>query len=104
MKHLESYSFYDVLLDYFFYRFQNKHIPLYPNYQFGFKMKKIVQILGIVTLAVALTGCYNLSRTQKNTAIGAAVGGVAGNVIGGSTGATLGGAALGGLIGSQVGK
>ena len=67
-------------------------------------MKKIVQILGIVTLAVALTGCHNLSRTQKNTAIGAAVGGVAGNVIGGSTGATLGGAALGGLIGSQVGK
>ena len=64
-------------------------------------MKKIVQILGIVTLAVALTGCHNLSRTQKNTAIGAAVGGVAGNVIGGSTGATLGGAALGGLIGSQ---
>ena len=63
-------------------------------------MKKIVQILGIVTLAVALTGCHNLSRTQKNTAVG----GVAGNVIGGSTGATLGGAALGGLIGSQVGK
>ena len=59
-------------------------------------MKKWVQILGIVTLAVALTGCHNLSRTQKNT--------VAGNVIGGSTGATLGGAALGGLIGSQVGK
>ena len=54
-------------------------------------MKKMVQILGIVTLAVALTGCHNLSRTQKNTAIGAAVGGVAGNVIGGSTGATLGG-------------
>ena len=67
-------------------------------------MKKTVKFLGIVTLVVALGACSNLSKTQKNTAIGAAVGGVAGNMIGGSTGATLGGAALGGLIESQVGK
>ena len=67
-------------------------------------MKETVKFLGIVTLAVALSACSNLSKTQKNPVIGAAVGGVAGNMIGGSTGATLGGAALGGLIGSQVGK
>ena len=38
-------------------------------------MKETVKFLGIVTLAVALSACSNLSKTQKNTAIGAAVGG-----------------------------
>ena len=59
----------------------------------------------VVTLAIfSVTACENMSRSQKNTAIGAAIGGTAGYVIGGGTGATLGGAALGGVIGSQVGK
>lgn len=65
-------------------------------------MKSILKVIGVATLAVALSACNNLTERQKNAAIGAAVGGVAGNVIGNSTEATLGGAALGGLIGSQI--
>lgn len=54
-------------------------------------------------LAVAMTGCGNLSHRDKNTAIGAGVGGVAGAVLtGGSTLGTVGGAAVGGIIGNQV--
>ena len=58
----------------------------------------------LAALAVSLTACNGMTRTQRNTAAGAAIGGVAGNLIGGTTGATLGGAALGGVIGSQVHK
>ena len=48
----------------------------------------------LAALAVSLTACNGMTRTQRNTAAGAA--------IGGTTGATLGGAALGGVIGSQI--
>ena len=59
----------------------------------------------VVTLAIfSVTACENMSRSQKNTAIGAAIGGAAGYALKGGTAATLGGAALGGVIGSQVGK
>ncbi len=54
-------------------------------------------------LAVALTGCANMSDTQRSTAIGAGVGAVAGGVVGNGKGAAIGGAAgaLGGYIWSQ---
>lgn len=65
-------------------------------------MKAIVKVGAVLTLATMMAACGGLTKSQRNTAIGAAVGGVAGNMIGGSTGATLGGAALGGVIGSQI--
>ncbi|HDL5941747.1 TPA: hypothetical protein PXF75_002528, partial [Mannheimia haemolytica] len=59
-------------------------------------MKSILKVVGAMVLMVAVSGCNNMTKTQRNTAIGAAIGGVAGHAIGESTGATLGGAALGG--------
>ena len=67
-------------------------------------MKNIAKIFAVMLIASSVTACGGMSRSQKNTAIGAAIGGVAGHVIGNSTGATLGGAALGGVIGSQIDK
>lgn len=56
-------------------------------------------------LTFVLSGCADMTREQKDTAIGAGVGGVAGSVLtNGSTTGTLGGAAVGGVIGNQVGK
>lgn len=78
---------------------------LYKSHFFEEKsMKSMFKVFGVIALATTLAACSGMSRSQKNTAIGAAVGGVAGNVIGGSTTATLAGAALGGVIGSQVNK
>ena len=56
-------------------------------------------------LTASLTGCADMNKRQRNTAIGAAVGGVAGAVVsnGGILG-TVGGAAIGGVIGDQLGK
>ena len=54
-------------------------------------------------LAVAATGCSNMSQRDKNTAVGAGVGAAAGAILtGGGTLGTLGGAAVGGVIGNQV--
>ena len=53
-------------------------------------------------LTASLTGCADMNKRQRNTAIGAAVGGVAGSVLtGGSTVGTVGGAVVGGVIGRQ---
>jgi outer membrane protein OmpA-like peptidoglycan-associated protein len=53
--------------------------------------------------ALALTGCANMSETQKRTAIGTGVGAAAGaalgSSVGGSGGATRGGALLGAAVG-----
>ncbi|KAA9002021.1 osmotically-inducible lipoprotein OsmB [Affinibrenneria salicis] len=58
-----------------------------------------------ITLAVALSGCSNMSKRDRNTVIGAGAGAVGGAVLtGGGTLGTLGGAAIGGLIGNQVGR
>jgi len=88
--HLESYST------------QILEICVIVNLRRTTQMKMIVKVLAVVTLATALSACNGMTKTQRNTAIGAAVGGVAGHMIGESTGATLGGAALGGVIGSQI--
>jgi osmotically inducible lipoprotein OsmB len=58
-----------------------------------------------LSLVVLLGGCADMTKEQKNTAIGAGVGGVAGSVLtNGSATGTIGGAAVGGVIGNQVGK
>ncbi|MEJ7139124.1 glycine zipper 2TM domain-containing protein [Amphibiibacter pelophylacis] len=71
-----------------------------------YTLTRTLATAGAVALSLAmLSGCENMTRTQKNSAIGAAVGGVAGSVLtGGSTGGVLGGAAIGGIIGNQTGK
>lgn len=67
-------------------------------------MKLVAKSMVVVMAVIALAGCENMSRSQRNTAIGAAVGGAAGYMLKGDTATTLGGAALGGVIGSQVNK
>jgi len=58
-----------------------------------------------VALLVGLIGCADMSRQDRNTAIGAGAGAVGGAVLtGGSAAGTVGGAAVGGVIGHEVGK
>lgn len=68
-------------------------------------MKYVGRTLAICAV-VSLSACADMgmTRTQRDTAIGAAVGGVAGSALLGGTVGTLGGAAVGGLIGHEVGK
>jgi len=69
-------------------------------------MKTIKQLLVTASLATAvlgMTGCADMSRQDKNTAIGATAGAVIGGVLtGGSTAGVVGGAAVGGVVGNQV--
>ena len=58
----------------------------------------------LVIIALLLTNCKSMNKTQKGTAIGAAAGGVAGALIGkGSIWGTLAGAAVGGTAGYLIG-
>lgn len=60
--------------------------------------------LSLVIIALLLTNCKSMNKTQKGTAIGAAAGGVAGALIGkGSIWGTLAGAAVGGTAGYLIG-
>ncbi|WP_111779089.1 osmotically-inducible lipoprotein OsmB [Pectobacterium parvum] len=67
--------------------------------------KRFATVALAITLAVTLAGCSNMSKRDRNTAIGAGAGAVGGAILtdGGTLG-TLGGAAIGGLIGRQVDK
>ncbi|MEQ9885660.1 osmotically-inducible lipoprotein OsmB [Pectobacterium zantedeschiae] len=67
--------------------------------------KRVAAAALAITLAVTLAGCSNMSKRDRNTAIGAGAGAVGGAILtdGGTLG-TLGGAAIGGLIGRQVDK
>jgi osmotically inducible lipoprotein OsmB len=68
-----------------------------------FIVSRGLAVLAITTLSLGLSACGNMSRQDKNTAVGAGAGAVGGAVLtGGSTLGTLGGAAIGGLIGNQV--
>jgi len=59
----------------------------------------------VVLVLLGLGGCENMTRQQKDTAIGAGVGAVGGNVLtGGSALGTVGGAAVGGVVGHEIGK
>lgn len=66
--------------------------------------RAVLSVTAIVTAITSLSACDDMTRRQRDTAIGAGVGGVAGAAIGGNALSTLGGAAAGGLIGNQVGK
>lgn len=67
--------------------------------------KRILSFMVITTVAISVSACSNMSKRDKNTAIGAGVGAVGGAVLtGGSSVGTVGGAAIGGIIGHQVGK
>ncbi len=59
--------------------------------------------IAAATLALLLSGCANMTETQRNTGIGAGVGAVAGAALGKGQGAAIGAGvgALGGYIWSQ---
>lgn len=65
--------------------------------------KRVATTTLAIALVVALSGCSNMSKRDRNTAIGAGAGAVGGAILtGGGTLGTLGGAAIGGIIGHQV--
>jgi hypothetical protein len=73
----------------------------------GHDMKKlsIAAIAGVL----ALSGCADMSPTQRGTATGAGIGAGLGGIIGAATGGggggrALGGAAIGGAIGAVAGN
>jgi osmotically inducible lipoprotein OsmB len=66
--------------------------------------RTLFTVATLVAVIGSLSACDNMSRRDRDTAIGAGVGGAAGAVIGGSALSTVGGAAVGGIIGNQVGK
>ena len=67
--------------------------------------KKMAAVVLAVTVAMSLSACSNMSKRDRNTAIGAGAGAIGGAVVtDGSALGTLGGAAVGGIIGHQVGK
>ncbi len=69
-------------------------------------MKKLVITLSAISLAMAgLSGCANMSETQRDTGTGAAIGAVAGGLIGAATAGGNKGksAATGAAIGAALG-
>lgn len=74
----------------------------------GFTMKTqhpFIVSAAIATMLLAMAGCTNMTRHEKNTAMGAGAGAVGGVILtGGSAAGTIGGAAIGGIIGHEVDK
>ena len=67
--------------------------------------KTLLAGASLAAAALATTGCSDMSRQDRDTAIGAGAGAVLGGALtGGSAAGTVGGAAVGGVIGNQVGK
>nr|WP_182853142.1 osmotically-inducible lipoprotein OsmB [Arsenophonus endosymbiont of Aleurodicus floccissimus] len=61
-------------------------------------------LISVISL-MSITACSNMSKGDKNTAIGAGIGAVGGAILTEGSGlGTVGAAAIGGLIGHQVGK
>lgn len=60
--------------------------------------------ISVIALALAVSGCANMSETQKGAAIGAGAGAVVGAVAGGTKGAAIGAGvgAVGGAIAGNV--
>ena len=68
-------------------------------------IKRVSAVTLSAVLLLAVAGCSNMSKRDRNTAIGAGVGAVGGAILtDGSALGTVGGAAIGGLIGNQVKK
>jgi osmotically inducible lipoprotein OsmB len=69
------------------------------------KIKTLTASALAVVALVSLSACSDMTRQERDTAIGAGVGGVAGSALtGGSALGTVGGAAVGGVIGNEAGK
>lgn len=69
------------------------------------KLNKVSSVLLAVVLALSVSSCSNMTKRDRNTAIGAGVGAIGGSVLTNGSGlGTLGGAAVGGIIGHQVNK
>jgi osmotically inducible lipoprotein OsmB len=69
------------------------------------KIKTLTASALAVVALVSLSACSDMSRRDRDTAIGAGVGAVAGSALtGGSALGTVGGAAVGGVIGNETGK
>lgn len=70
-----------------------------------FNEQKMAAVVLAVTVAMSLSACSNMSKRDRNTAIGAGAGAIGGAVLtDGSALGTTGGAAVGGIIGHRVGK
>ncbi|AKM47600.1 osmotically-inducible lipoprotein OsmB [Edwardsiella anguillarum] len=68
-------------------------------------LKRVATVALALTLVASLSACSNMSKRDRNTAIGAGAGALGGAILtDGSALGTVGGAAIGGLIGHQVGK
>lgn len=67
-------------------------------------MNALVKVVAIVSLASSLGACSDMSRTDRDTAIGAGIGAVGGAALTGSPLGVVGGAAVGGVIGHEVGE
>ncbi|MEW5110722.1 osmotically-inducible lipoprotein OsmB [Morganella morganii] len=68
-------------------------------------IKRVSTVTLSAVLLLAVAGCSNMSKRDRNTAIGAGVGAVGGAILtDGSALGTVGGAAIGGLIGHQMKK
>ena len=66
-------------------------------------IKNLVVTATLATAAFGMVGCSNMSKQDRNTAVGAGAGAVIGGVLtGGSAIGTVGGAAVGGVVGNQV--
>ncbi|HCH51284.1 MAG TPA: osmotically-inducible lipoprotein OsmB [Proteus sp.] len=67
--------------------------------------KKLSSLIVVFVVLFSITGCSNMSKRDRNTAIGAGAGAVGGAILtDGSALGTIGGGVLGGVIGHQVGK
>ena len=71
-------------------------------------MKTILRNTVIALMAAMLSGlagCADMSRRDRDTALGAGIGAVGGAILtNGSPLGTVGGAAVGGVIGNEVGR
>jgi osmotically inducible lipoprotein OsmB len=66
-------------------------------------IKNLVVTVSLATVALGMAGCSNMSKQDRNTAIGAGAGAVIGGALtGGSAVGAVGGAAVGGVVGNQV--
>lgn len=68
-------------------------------------LKKIGTMVIASALLFSIAGCSNMTKRDRNTAIGAGAGAIGGAILtDGSALGTIGGGVLGGVIGHQVGK
>ena len=70
-----------------------------------YRLKKIGIVVPVAALllAMSVTGCANLSKTEKGAAVGAGAGAVVGGAIGKAAGSTAKGAIVGAVVGGTAG-